>query len=51
MSRRAASLTFLGIAAALAGLLFAGAIPPLAAGCLFAVVLVIFGAASRGFTR
>ena len=51
MSRRTASLTFLAISAALAILLVAGIITPLAGACLLAVTLVVFGAMSRGFTR
>ncbi len=50
MSRRRAGLAFLGISAALAILLLTGVITPLEGGCFFAVVLVIFGALSRGFT-
>lgn len=51
MSRRTAGLAFLGLCIVLAALLLAQVITPIVSGCIFAVALVAFGLASRGFAR
>ncbi len=51
MKKKAAALIFLAVCGALAVLLAAGAISPVASGCAFAVALVAFGTLSRGFTK
>jgi len=51
MSGRIAGLLFLAVCLVLAVLLLLGLISPIMSGSVFAVVLVLLGAASRGFRR
>lgn len=50
MKRKTAALSFLAICLALAILLLTNTISPMVGGILFAIALVLFGVASRGFT-
>jgi len=49
MNRKIATFSFLGICVLLAILLLIKAISPLVSGVVFAIALVVFGIASRGF--
>ena len=49
MSARVAVVLFLAVCVVLAALLMVQAITPVMSGVLFAVALVVFGVASRGF--
>jgi hypothetical protein len=51
MKRKMAGFLFLGICIVLAILLLMKAISPIVSGCVFAVALVGFGIASRGFRK
>ena len=51
MNIRPASLSFLAVCLALAGLLLMHVITPPVSGAIFAVALAVFGIASKGFRQ
>jgi hypothetical protein len=50
VTRKSAAIVFASACVVLAGLLLVGLLTPLAAGIAFALALLAFGVASRGFT-